>query len=180
MSDYTKLDPDRLAQIEQATEAANAYAVREGHPGGSTLYAVALSSLTRTSPTDRDRECPEWPHFYPITDHTSDADRDRWDEAEANRVRWGEQRRQLAARNARDDADRLAAQVAAVQARRDAELAALTEQLRERYLSLPGGSEATFTVALPQMLEDHRRKLMTETGTADDAALEAHRAAFKI
>ncbi len=58
--------------------------------------------------------------------------------------------------------------------------AALTEEMRARYLSLPGGTEATFKAALPQMLEDRRRRLMTEAGTADDAALRAHRDAFKI
>ena len=62
----------------------------------------------------------------------------------------------------------------------DERIVDLTERLRQRYLSLPGGSEETFQRALPELLEAHRRRLLTETGTADDAALAAHRAAFGI
>ena len=180
MSDYTKLDPDWIARHEQATTLANTYAAKEGHPGGSDLHRLAMSSLTRSRPTADDRRNNEWPGLFRPAADWSDADREEWEAAEEKRKYWGDSRRELTARHAKADADALAAREAEVQAKRDAELAALTEEKRARWLTLPGGTEESFKVALPGLLDDHRRRLMTETGTADDAALEAHRAAFKI
>ncbi len=188
MTDHTVdtygVTPERLAHIERATEIANAYAGAEGHPGGHRLFAVALSSLSNPRPTAQDRDCPEWPSFFPITDQTSDRDRELWEEAEANRVRWGEQRRELTVKNRKADADADAAQQAVAQAERDAkqgaELAAATEEIRRAYMQTPGGTEATLAAALPGLLEDRRRRMVNEQTTADDIALRAHREAFRI
>lgn len=179
MSDYTKVDPDWAANYERANKLAADYAAKEGHPGGSEIYRVAMSSLTRSYPSVEDKKNSHWTAFWDLR-AGSENDRAEWEAAEEKRVRWNRESRELTARNAKAESDRVAARDAEVQAKKDAELAALIEEKRARWLTLPGGTEESFKTALPGLLDDHRRQLMTEASTADDLALEAHRAAFRI
>ncbi len=179
MSDYTKVDPDWIAKYERATALASDYASKEGHPGGYELYRLAMSSLTRSYPSLEDKKNSHWTAFWDLS-AGSDNDRAEWEVAEEKRVRWNREGRELTAKNAKADADQVAARDAEVQAKKDAELATLTEDLRKRYLATPGGTEATFAAALPGLLEDRRRRMVEERTTADDIALKAHHAAFRI
>ncbi len=180
MSDHNTPDAAWFANYERANKLANEYSAKEGHSGGSDLYRLAMSAVTRSRPTMDDRKNPEWSGlFTPATDW-SDGEREQWEAAEEKRKYWGDSRRAIVASNAKADADRVAAREAEAQAQRDAELASLTETMRTRWLTLVGGTEDNFEAALPELLENHRRRLMTETGTADDAALAAHKAAFHI
>lgn len=59
----------------------------------------------------------------------------------------------------RKRAEAEAARTAADQATRDkAALETLTDDLRRRYLEVPGTTEASFRVALPNLLEEHARR----------------------
>lgn len=178
MADHTQVDVEWAARYERATAAARSYAKSEGLHCTGDLIRLAQSADQRTESTAKDRANPDWTGFFARPD--DDRGAQEWDEADEKRRRWNQMHRDVVAKNAKAEADRVAAREAEDQAKRDKELADLTDQLRRRYLTLPGGTEEAFQKALPELLENHRRRFLTEQGTADDIALAAHRAAFKI
>ena len=174
--DYTQVDPEWAKQYEAATAAVRAYFEAEGVPADGAL-PVAINAQTRTFPSKEDLQCQHWPVFYP---GVQDTDPDLWADADEQRRISNRMYLDVTRANAKAEADRVAAHEAEEQANRDAELADLTEQLRRRYLNTPGGTEATFAAAMPQLLEDHRRRLVRDQQTADDQALAAWAAEFRI
>lgn len=175
--DIFGVTPERAALIEQAIAAASDYArATDCQPGRGT----ALASLTRTKPTAADQRDRHWPAFWtPGPDWSAD-ERAEWDAAEAVRLAEVKMISEMNAKNARAAAGRKAAAAEEVQGRRDAELAALTDELRRDYFATPGATEELFARALPGMLEERRQQMIRDKTTGDAIARAAHKAAFHI
>lgn len=69
------------------------------------------------------------------------------------------------------DADKASADVA----RRTQEASNTKSELRARYLSLPGTTDADFETAYPTLLDEHRRQLMNDQSAADQRARDVMR-----
>ena len=122
-----------------------------------------------------------WPRFFEKwRDHWTPEQYATW--SEADDVVIADQKDRAARAKATADAEKAATDALAAEdkARRETELADLTERLRTKYLATPGASEPGFLLALPRLIETERDRLMREGQTADDIALAAHKAAFRI
>jgi len=86
----------------------------------------------------------------------------QWDAAERRFLERLEAVRESDARHAAEDAAREAKQAAARQAIEQRDLDALTARLRRSYLSVPGSTEEAFQTALPDLLEEERRRAVRE------------------
>ncbi len=171
-------DADGMDQFDAARTLADAYAKDVGLPICEPYRDLALARIRQPDhPPYPFRQ--GWSGFWP---HLEDAPgyEKTWAADDSLRRSNEEMTREI---NTRKAAEIMAWEQEGARIgreRRDAELAALTTNLRQRYLATPGGTEATFQAALPDLLEQERRRQVSQHQTADDEALALTRRRYRL
>ncbi len=169
-------------QYDRAVEASRATAKRLGYdhaPSGMLVAHMAAQRSTR--PTTADTANPFWPAaFEPYRGTWSETDDELWERDNERMITMiAVERRHREAKAAADKA-RTDEGAAADKQRRDEEYAAAEADLKRRYLSLGGVTEADFARDLPDLLSAERMRRLDQQNSADDVARRAQRARTQL
>ena len=167
--DRINIDVDSIPRLDAK---AQANADRLKADGVNVPHDLAYA-LQKPIPEPKHLEWGWYAHFWPRPDRRTCPDAPDWQLNRAQEA-WDKSEEFVKARlemRAERDAKKAAEAKAAAEAdkaRREQEARELKAELRERFMALPGTSEADFEAQYPTLLADHRRQLMQAQATADE------------